>query len=129
MILLDTNYLIRGLIAGSREAEDLVAWARAGERMAVSSVVWYEFLCGPVTRAQQAVMQSFIHEILPFGDVQAQEAARLFNAVGRQRALRVDAMIAASALIAHARLATSNQTDFAPFVAEGLELVQGTAAA
>jgi predicted nucleic acid-binding protein len=122
VILLDTNYLIRGLIPGSREADDLMRWTRMGERMAVSTVVWYEFLCGPVTKPQQAAVRAFLDEILPFDEAQAEEASRLFNAVGRQRAVRVDAMIAAAALIARARLATSNREDFAPFVAEGMEL-------
>jgi predicted nucleic acid-binding protein len=122
VILLDTNYLIRGLIPGSREADDMMRWARMGERMAVSTVVWYEFLCGPVTKSQQAAMRAFLDEILPFDEAQAEESSRLFNTAGRQRPLRVDAMIAATALVAHARLATSNREDFAPFVAGGLEL-------
>jgi predicted nucleic acid-binding protein len=118
MILLDTNYLIRGLISGSREAGDMMRWARQGERLAVSTVVWYEFLCGPITTEQRTAMQAFLDEWLPFDEMQAQEAARLFNAAGRPRALRVDAMIAAAAIIARARLATANREDFAPFAAE-----------
>jgi predicted nucleic acid-binding protein len=51
---------------------------------------------------------------------QANESARLFNLVGRKRSLRVDAMIAGTAIAAHARLATDNRADFLPFVAHGL---------
>ncbi len=60
--------------------------------------------------------------ILPFTAAAAQESARLFNAVGRRRQLRAVAMIAATAIVAGARLATENADDFSPFVREGLRL-------
>ena len=40
-------------------------------------------------------MRGMLHEILPFDETQAAEAARLSNVSGRRRKLRVDAMIAA----------------------------------
>jgi predicted nucleic acid-binding protein len=46
----------------------------------------------------------------------------LFNATGRRRTLRFDAMIAATVLVWGAQLATNNRSDFAPFVAHGLRL-------
>lgn len=49
MIALDTNYFINVLVAGSPEATILIAWHRNGEVLAASSVVWYEFLRGPVS--------------------------------------------------------------------------------
>jgi predicted nucleic acid-binding protein len=42
------------------------------------------------------------NRILPFGIDEAREAARLFNVTGRKRVLRVDAMIAASTIVADA---------------------------
>ena len=62
--------------------------------------------------------------VIAFEEVQAIEAARLFNAVGRTRRLRTDAMIAATAIVAGARLATSNAEDFKAFVPHGLTIVQ-----
>lgn len=59
-----------------------------------------------------------------FGEPQAVEAARLFNAVNRRRGLRADAMIAATATVSGARLATNNQADFALFTPHGLRLVE-----
>ena len=50
-------------------------------------------------------------------------AGRLFNAIGRNRKYRVDAMIAGTAIAASARLATKNQADFEPFLQHGLELI------
>jgi predicted nucleic acid-binding protein len=49
VIALDTNYLINALVAGSPEATALIAWHRNGEVLATPSVMWYEFLCGPVS--------------------------------------------------------------------------------
>jgi len=122
LICLDTNYLILGLVNGSREATRLVGWSASAETLITPMPAWYEFLCGPVREEQVATMRAFVTEIVPFGAPQAEEAARLFNAVGRKRTLRVDAMIAGTAIVAGARLATSDRSHFAPFVAHGLEL-------
>jgi predicted nucleic acid-binding protein len=122
VICLDTNYLIRGLIAGSREASALTAWVRDGETLVAPSIVWYEFLCGPVTPMQVCTMRAFLRDVVAFDDAQALTAAELFNATGRKRALRVDAMIAATAMVLDATLATSNHEDFAEFAPSGLRL-------
>lgn len=122
MICLDTNYLINGLSAGTSEARDLMAWTRAGEALITPMPAWFEFLCGPVTAAQISTIRAFLTEIVTFDEAQASEAVRLFNAVGRKRSLRVDSMIAGTATLAGARLATNNRSDFAPFVAFGLQL-------
>ncbi|MBE2181653.1 MAG: PIN domain-containing protein [Chthoniobacterales bacterium] len=121
MICLDTNYLIRCLEPGSEEAERIMAWYRRGERLLAPMPAWYELLCGPVTPEQEEIMRGFLAEVIPFAEAQAREASCLFNAAGRKRSLRVDAMIAATALVAGARLATGNQHDFTPFLAHGLE--------
>lgn len=123
VICLDTNYLILGLTAGSREAQELIAWVEAGESLITPMPAWFEFLCGPVTRRHVATMRAFLHEIVIFGEQQATEGARLFNAVGRKRNLRVDAMIAGSAVAARARLATNNRDDFSVFEPHGLHLI------
>lgn len=123
MICLDTNYLILGLVPGSRESKSLIAWAQAGEALIVPMPVWYEFICGPVTAPQVAAMRAFIHNLVPFDEPQALEAARLFNAAMRKRSLRIDAMIAATAVVAGAALATNNRSDFNVFIPHGLTLV------
>ncbi len=122
VICLDTNYLILGLVSDSTEAEQLIGWSRTGETFCAPSTVWYEFLCGPVNAAQVSTMKGVLQRILPFDDRQAQEAARIYNATGRKRRLRVDAMIAAAAITNRIPLATSNQDDFAEFVPLGLTL-------
>ena len=112
-----------GLVAGSREARRLVEWNQAGEPLYAPMVVWYEFLCGPVDTAQVAAMKALLQRVHPFDEAQAEEAARLFNATGRRRQLRVDAMIAAAAISCQSPLATSNRQDFQPFTAHGLALI------
>ena len=49
-------------------------------------------------------------------------AARLFNALERKRSLRVDAMIAGTAIVVGADLTTNNRADFSAFVPHGLRL-------
>ncbi len=124
MILLDTNYLILGLVADSREAGQLTSWAGGGEELAAAAVVWYEFLSGPVNSRQVAAIAGLVRTLIPFDDAQAETAARLWNAAGRRRTLRVDAMIAAAAIHAQATLATGNREDFEPFAALGLRLAE-----
>ena len=122
MICLDTNYLILGLSAGTREAQQLIVWSQAGEVLITPTIAWFEFVCGPVTAVQINTMRGFLRDIVVFGEPQVVEAARLFNAVGRKRTLRVDAMVAGSAVVARARLATNNRKHFATFAPHGLEL-------
>lgn len=123
MIILDTNYLINALVPDSPEAVQVLMWLEAEETLATTGIVWYEFLCGPVSQHEIELMRTLLTGgILAFGGREAAEAARLFNAVGRSRRLRVDAMIAATAISAGAALATSNQDDFKAFEKQGLKL-------
>ena len=123
VICLDTNYLILGLVEGSRESRALASWLGSGERLMVPTLVWFEFLCGPVTAAQIQTMRAFLHELVPFDESQAIAAADLFNAAARKRSTRIDAMIAATAIVANAALATNNRDAFRPFRESGLRLV------
>ncbi len=123
MICLDTNYLIRLLVPGSREAAEVSAWYRAGERLITPMLAWFEFLCGPVSNEQEQVVRAFLAEIVPIDEPQVRLAADLFNHAGRVRRNRIDALIAATSLHANARLATGNREDFAPFEARGLVLL------
>jgi predicted nucleic acid-binding protein len=124
MICLDTNYLIRSLMPGTMEASRMIAWTKAGLILATPAVVWYEFLCGPVSSLQVDTMRAFVRDIVSFGESYATESARIFNAVGRARRLRVDVMIAGTAIALGAPLATNNVADFSIFLEHGLELVK-----
>ncbi len=123
MICLDANFLIGGVIEARPESRHLLAWDEAGESFCTAAPAWYEFLCGPVTSAQIDTMQAFLKGgIIPFSAAQAQVAALLFNVADRPRRLRVDAMIAATAISQKVPLATLNTADFKLFTSHGLEL-------
>lgn len=124
MICLDTNFLIGGVTEARPESHLLLTWFKAGETFCTPAPAWYEFLCGPVSPPQIHAMLAFLNKgIIPFEASQAEIAARLFNAVERPRRLRVDAMIAATAISQKARLATLNTEDYQRFSPHGLELI------
>lgn len=68
-------------------------------------------------------MRAFLSEIIPFDERQAQMSSQLFEYAGRKRSLKVDSMIAGTALLAGAQLATNNRSDFIHFAGAGLDLL------
>ena len=123
MIHLDTNYLIGLLVKGCPQAQNVDGWPGVGQTVAASAVAWTEFLNGPVTPLDvgraEAVLQA---RIVAFGRPEAVLAADLFNKTGRRRGSRLDCLIAATAIVAQAELATANQSDFKLSVPHGLKL-------
>ncbi|MGD0814283.1 MAG: PIN domain-containing protein [Verrucomicrobiota bacterium] len=123
MIHLDTNYLIGLLVKGSAQALEVDGWLVAGQTLAASAVAWTEFLNGPITPLEisqaEAVLRS---RIVPFGQPEAVLAAVLFNKTGRRRGSRFDCLIAATAILDQAEVATVNDTGFKVFVPHGLKL-------
>ena len=91
--------------------------------MEISAVVWGEFLCGPVDATTESLARRVVRRHAPFGTEEAAAAARLFNETGRRRGSFADCMVAATALVAGAALATSDRRDFEGFAEGGLELV------
>ena len=94
-----------------------------GEEAAACSIVWYEFLCGPVEHEHVELALAVMGgRVMPIEESHAQRAAILFNAVSRPRRLRTNCLIAAFAIDAGAQLATLNRKDFDLFVPHGLQL-------
>jgi len=123
MIHLDTNYLIGLLVKGSSEAGDVEGWLAAGQTLATSAIAWTEFLNGPVTPLEVSRAGAVLQlRIVPFSQKEAALATDLFNKTGRWRGSRFDCLIAATALIAQAEVATVNQSDFKLFVPHGVKL-------
>lgn len=123
MIHFDTNALV-ALPLWAEQGHCVVQLIAGGEPAAVSTIVWYEFLIGPVSEEEIALAYAFVRGNLV--DIQAADArlaAELYNAAGRKRALKTDALIAACAIRGNARLLTLNLDDFAPFRSAGLSLV------
>ena len=123
MIHLDTNYLIGLAVPGLSPAQNVDQWLATGEPLAASALVWTEFLNGPVSADEIALVESVIEEnLVAFEKPTAVLAAQLFNQGGRRRGSRFDCLIAATAILAGAQLATENTKDFTPFVPFGLKL-------
>jgi len=123
MIHLDTNYLIGLLVKGSPQARDVDAWLAAGQALASSAIAWTEFLNGPVTPIEVTRVESVLQSrIVSFGRAEAALAAELFNQTGRRRGSRFDCLVAATAILAQAEVATANLTDFNAFLPYGVKL-------
>jgi predicted nucleic acid-binding protein len=123
MIHLDTNYLIGLAVRGSSPAQNVDHWLVTGESLAASTLAWTEFLNGPVSADEIALVESVIEgRLVPFEKPTAVLAAQLFNQTGRRRGSRFDCLIAATAILAGAEFVTENRNDFTPFVSLGLKL-------
>jgi predicted nucleic acid-binding protein len=110
------------LARDSAEDRRLRGWRARGVPIGVSAVAWAEFLCGPLTAAEQALAARVVGEPVPFEADDARVAASLFNQSGRRRGALADCMIAAAAVRAEAQLATADPKGFAGLVAQGLVL-------
>jgi len=119
---LDTCFLIRALVPGSDEDKALRKWLTKRIQIAISSVAWAEFLCGPLRPEDRAIARRLVGTPVAFIESDADIAARFFNLGGRRRGSFVDCLIAAAAARERAIFATCNPDDFSAFVEDGLEL-------
>ena len=124
MIHHDTNLLI-AFVKGTdvHHAAAVRSVADAGP-LGSSSIAWMELHSKPVHPRDKAALEAILTAgILPFDEATALLAGRLFQLTGSQRRTRLDAMIAATAMLAGAALATADPEDFRPFVSHGLKLL------
>jgi len=69
---LDTNHPNRVLVPGTVEATRISLWLGKGTSLTCSSIVWYDFLCGPIGENEMAIVQgsfsatSSIEDFQPF---------------------------------------------------------------
>lgn len=115
MIVVDTSALVDSLSGPGRSAPRMRALIEAGERLALPTLVLYEWWRGPRRPEELAAQEALFPEdtALSFELEQAQVAARLYRQVRRARARSVDLAIAAHALSRDAGLWTLNPDDFA----------------
>jgi predicted nucleic acid-binding protein len=87
MIHLDTGFLIRALVRNSSEDIKLRTWLRSNTPMAMSSIAWAEFLCGPVEKTDITVAGRIVPDRHPFNDEDAswQLGYSTVPAVGTER--------------------------------------------
>jgi len=122
VIHLDTSVLVDALTGGGSSAPALRAAIEDGERLAVSTIVLYEWLRGPRRQAELAAQAELFpaDEAIAFDHQMATRAADLYRRVRRPRGREIDLAIAACALAYDAALWTLNRQDFADL--QGLSL-------
>ncbi len=123
-IHLDTNFLIY-YIGGGNDAvvRKVEGWLSEGRTLHASAMAWAEFQCGPLTTQEQKVALNLIDSVLPVTAETATEAGRIFLETGRRSRSLADCIIAATAILNGASIATGNRPDFEPFLQYGLKLV------
>ncbi|RJP33992.1 MAG: type II toxin-antitoxin system VapC family toxin [Phycisphaerales bacterium] len=126
MIVLDTNFLIAGLVPGTAQDARLRQWLESSEPLAVSVIAWAEFLCGPVTPEHVRQASRLFPSPVALLPEDAARAAELYNATGRRRGSLADCLIAATCLRLNAAIATDNTADFCPFEPHGLRVLAST---
>jgi len=114
MIHLDTSVLIDALSGSKRSAPALRAAIEEGERICMSSLVFYEWLRGPRIPQELAAQEGLFpaEKTVAFGATESQIAARLYRSLRRPRGREIDLAIAACALAHGATLWTLNRADF-----------------
>lgn len=115
MIHLDTSVLVDALTGGGSTTPALRAAIADGERIAVSTLVIYEWLRGPRRKAELTAQAELFptNEAIAFDPQMAVAAAELYRRVRRPRGRELDLAIAACALSYDASLWTLNRKDFA----------------
>jgi predicted nucleic acid-binding protein len=120
---LDTSALVDALTGPRRSLDVLIGLTDEGHRVALSTIVLYEWLRGPRSRAERVAQEALFpsEQCVTFGPAEAATAARLYGQVTRPRGREVDLAIAACAVAAGARLWTLNPDDFTDI--PGIQLV------
>jgi predicted nucleic acid-binding protein len=123
IVHVDTSALVDALTGPRRSLDKLIALTDQGHRLALSSIVLYEWLRGPRTRAELAAQEALFpsDRAVAFGAEEAAAAARLYKAMSRGRGREIDLAVAASALVHGASIWTLNAADFRDI--PGLRLV------
>ena len=123
IVHLDTSALVDALTGPRRSLDVLVGLVEEGHRVALSTLVLYEWLRGPRTRAELSAQEAIFprESASPFDVDAAARAAALYREVSRPRGRDVDIAVAACALSRDAALWTLNTQDFHDL--PGLELV------
>jgi len=114
VIHLDTSVLVDALTGPRRSAPALRRVLDRGERIAIATLVLYEWLRGPRREAELAYQEALLPgaAALPFAPREAALAAELYRTVRRGRQREFDLGVAACALLSGAALWTLNPQDF-----------------
>ncbi|HYZ73424.1 MAG TPA: PIN domain-containing protein [Chthoniobacterales bacterium] len=123
MIHVDTNLLIASVDPSHKHARHWQPLIASGDAFAASAVAWTEFQSYPISYDRlRALDRLILGGIVPFDRAQAELAGEIFQKTNARRKNRLDSMIAATAILAEAELATVNEADLKSFLPFGLEL-------
>jgi predicted nucleic acid-binding protein len=124
VILVDTSALVDSLVGPRRSAPMMRSLIEAGKRLALPTLVLFEWWRGPRRTEELAAQEALFpaETSLPFGAPQAETAARLYRSLRKPRDREVDLAIAAHAISRDASLWSINVADFADV--PGLRLVE-----
>jgi len=123
IVHLDTSALVDALTGPRRSLDELIGLTDQGHRMMLSTIVLYEWLRGPRTRAELAAQEELFpaEAAVAFGSAEAAVAAMLYKQVTRPRGREVDLAVAACALANDGAVWTLNRSDFREIT--GLRLI------
>lgn len=114
IVHLDTSALVDALTGPRRSLDTLIELTDQGHRLTLSTIVLYEWLRGPRTRAELTVQEELFpsEQAAAFGPGEAAVAARLYKQAARARGREIDLAVAACALANGAAIWTLNRDDF-----------------
>ena len=114
IVHIDTSALVDALTGPRRSLDTLIGFTADGHRLECSTIVLYEWLRGPRTRAELAAQENLFpsERAVAFGAADAAMAARLYKQVTRARGREIDLAVAACALTSGAAVWTLNPGDF-----------------
>jgi predicted nucleic acid-binding protein len=114
IVHIDTSALVDSLTGPRRSLPRLTSLVRDGHRIAISSLVYYEWRRGPRTTAELAAQETLLPQdaVVAFDGPAAARSADLYRRVSRARGREIDLAIAACALSHGATLWTLNVADF-----------------
>jgi predicted nucleic acid-binding protein len=114
IIHVDTSALVDALTGPRRSLDTLIDLTEQGHRLELSSIVLYEWLRGPRTRAELSAQEELFpsERAAAFGPADASMAARLYKKLSRPRGREIDLAIASAAISSGAAIWTLNPADF-----------------
>lgn len=114
IVHLDTSALIDALTGPRRALPRLIALVDEGHRIALSSLVYFEWRRGPRAQSELAAQESLLptDDVVPFSAGDAARAASLYAKLSRPRGREIDLAVAACAIGQNAAIWTLNPADF-----------------